>query len=118
MERPSYISVEPVVSHVLPDPKRPNAIATAEIKVGPSDRGWLCAISVSAPASGRFEPLGYWSDYPPRRTFPDLNAALAGAIADLRAWLGHDGAEPIRARVLAWLDSLNPAQPDLFGAAP
>lgn len=48
-------------------------------------------------------------------TFPDRDAALAGAIAHARQrWAGR---EREMAPHFAWLDTLVPAQPDLFGVA-
>jgi hypothetical protein len=117
MERPTYTPVEPTIHHALPDPKRPQAIALAEIKVGRCDFGWIFACSVFAPASGFAEPLGHWSDYRPRRTFAAQAEALAAAIGFVGARVQHDSKAPIRASVLAWLDGLNPKQLDLFGAA-
>lgn len=58
--------------------------------------------------SGYSEPLGRWGSERPSRCAPDRSAAIAAASARIRR---HD-ADP---EVLAWLDSLIPAQPDLFG---
>lgn len=92
---------------------------TAEIALVDIGDCWLWAADFSlmsdADCWGHGEPL---SDWPSRRA-ESREAAIAAASAFYRERLGkraENGSRDCR-RILAWLDTLQPAQTDLFGAA-
>lgn len=97
--------------------KRDRGGVIAEIALGHHEGQWVFATGFQQRGGdcwGSGGPLGL---LPGRTTtFATRDEALAGAIAHLRhRWAGR---EKWLAEQLAWLDTLNPAQLDLFGAAP
>lgn len=81
----------------------------AEIRLLQLEDGWRASIDAQLGSRGRSEPLSARLQPHPTR-----DAALEAAIERLRTWCGaEDDARP----VIAWLDTLIPDQPDLFGAA-
>lgn len=87
-----------------------NRKASAEILLAPVEQGFTWATSCQrrhGNFSGYAEPLGQWSDQPPRRRAATRLAAIKDASDRIRR---HDADR----EVLAWLDTLIPAQRDLF----
>ena len=68
--------------------------------------GWLMGLDLRGPSLGIGDPVS------PHRVFASRGAAIERAASRIRAFLQAD----ITPALSAWLDSLSPTQPDLFGA--
>lgn len=89
----------------------------AEIRLADDAGRWMFAVSCQQHAGdfwGFGEPLGYEPGRA-RRDFGTRDEALAAAIEHLRQRISRRPQE--MAPQLAWLDTLIPDQPDLFGVA-
>ena len=89
----------------------------ASIRLGEHEGRWFFALSHQQRGGdiwGSAGPLGF-TEGRERRDFASRDEALSAAIAHAREkWAGR---EAEMAPHLAWLDTLIPAQPDLFAAA-
>lgn len=112
-----FVSIEPVEDFVLPH-KRANACPMAQIELGRFGEQWTNAVGFQQAAGdmwGHWEPMGYRDGREPERLHPTREAALSDAIGRLRLIMGRRPDQ--LAPQLAWLDTLIPDQPDLFGEA-
>lgn len=116
--RPAFVHIEPVQVWTLPsDRKGWQGGPLAEIRIGEHDGRWFFSTAFEQDRGGvmgHASPLGFWPDgrQESRRGHADPDAALAAAVARLRAMMG--GRPKELAAHLAWLDTLAPTQPDLF----
>lgn len=103
---------QPSESITMPNP-RPGwkGMPLAEIDLVQLPSGWRSAIGAQTNNRGRAEPITDRSVSHPTR-----DAAVAAAVARLRAWL-IDNDDAQAALISRWLDTLTPDQLDLFGVA-
>lgn len=112
--RPYFIRAESRETYRGDDPKRGHVT----IEIGQfCDGRWTYANGYEQRADGfcaGSSPLGYWSDYAPRRLYATRDAAMDAAMAEHRERIakGPIGASAFQ---LQLLDRFQPLQPDLFG---
>lgn len=90
----------------------------AEIRLAFTDAGWRAQIAFSFSTGSMWSCSSPITDHDP--TFPRRDDAIAHAIGLMRKRMDarcfEDGMQAQRKKILAWLDSLRPAQADLFAA--
>jgi len=112
---------EPDERFELPMPKKGwRGCPLAEIEIADLGTHWIWAVSyqmMTGNCAGRGSPLTDFDRPWGTSRAPTRDAAIAAATADLRISMMKRGDCRDARAVLAWLDTLRPAQLDLFGAA-